>query len=94
MADWREAMRAGIKAMEKTMAEDIVERLRLMLPKPGTGNGDINAVFVATISDAIAEIERLRADVVITRQMSGFKEVAGAVSEGQSFSDLKQSLRG
>lgn len=60
------------------MIFDIVKRLR----NPVYVNGVLDeAKCLSDMEDAAREIERLQS-------------MAGAASEGQSFSDLKQSLRG
>ena len=58
---------------------DIVDRLRKWVNVIGTGETFIIRTdepfdASAVLRDAIAEIERLRADVTVAEQMSGFRE--------------------
>jgi hypothetical protein len=65
------------------MKPDILERLKAaMVMRPGTSNSDVNVLALplettwGDMSDAIAEIERLRADIIVLNQMGKFKERA------------------
>ena len=88
MIDWRHAMRVGMKTMERVMTDDVVDRLRKMLPPIGTCESDINAVVVSTIQDALAEIQYLRATI------EQLRSVAGAVSlDVVSLADIKKDPR-
>jgi hypothetical protein len=65
------------------MKPDILERLKsYMTLRVGTGNSDVNALAVplqitwGDAADAVNEIKRLRADIIILKQMGQFKERA------------------
>jgi hypothetical protein len=64
------------------MSEDIVERLRKVegLHADGFykafGEGDWGSVISAICGEGATEIERLRADIIILKQMGQFKERA------------------
>ena len=77
------------KRRVRVVQQDIIESLKqavAVLPRPGTAYSDINVVGqpvtlpLAVVERAIAEIERLR-------------RLAGAVSDGESFLDMRKASR-
>ena len=73
-----------MRAMEKVMAEDIVERLEYkMLP----GNCD-DMAMVDLLGDCLTEIKRLRADIVALRSLAGCVEIPL-----KSLADIKKEIR-
>ena len=77
------------KRRVRVVQQDIIESLKqavAVLPRLGTAHSDINVVGqpvtlpLAVVQRAIAEIERLR-------------RLAGAVSDGESFLDMRKASR-
>ncbi len=76
---------------------DIVERLRKAIDRrPGTADSDINAFTIPVevrwgdVTDAIAEIERLRSTIESLRQIAGAASVEMPL---MTFADIKKEIK-
>lgn len=76
---------------------DIVERLRKSIDRrAGTGDSDVNAFAIPVevrwgdVTDAIAEIERLRATIESLRQIAGAASIELPL---MTFADIKKEVR-
>jgi hypothetical protein len=78
------------------MKPDILDRLHSALTmRPGTADSDVNVLALPVdvpygdVSDAISEIQKLRADIILMRSITG-KALDGGVA---SLSEIKKEIR-